>query len=401
MTLLRAESRPGRPRLLGVLVLAVGCAGAGSDDTTLPTSLPLMTLSEPTLTIGVLDGDEAYTFAAIESVVQISDGRLAVSDAGATRISIYSAEGEHERSWGSRGDGPEEFRSLARLYRHGADSLFASERFMDAVAVYDLEGELGRYVRAAELSGDSVFGLDAWLYGRFWVEGALTPETRAETRARLDRLPPPRSTPGYRWVLRARDGDLWIREPGSGASRHWTVLGSEGTPERIVEIPTAFRLTDVDGDHLLGVWTGEAGVHFVHRHRLVEVGESRPVPTWLGGSHDPPTGVEPLPEDELLPLLRGTIKGMASAQEMHYSQHYTYTTALDSLDEQMRLDLPDGMIVDFVTAGTRGWGAVFSHPGADRLCALAYGFDVPPGWTPGMVVCGEPGATPSTEAEGR
>jgi hypothetical protein len=30
---------------------------------------------------------------------------------------------------------------------------------------------------------------------------------------------------------------------------------------------------------------------------------------------------------------------------------------------------------------------VFTHPGLDRVCALAYGFNVPPGWLPGSVLC--------------
>jgi hypothetical protein len=87
--------------------------------------------------------------------------------------------------------------------------------------------------------------------------------------------------------------------------------------------------------------------------------------------------------------MRASIRGMAVAQEMHYSTSRTYTTAMDSLDFARPADLG----ISFTHAHTRGWAAVFTHPSVDRLCALAYGFGTPPGWAPGSVVCG-PATTP-------
>ncbi len=56
--------------------------------------------------------------------------------------------------------------------------------------------------------------------------------------------------------------------------------------------------------------------------------------------------------------------------------------------------------VDFVIANTRGWAAVFTHPGMDRVCALGYGYVVPPGWVPGMVICAPEAGSPATGGEG-
>ena len=85
-----------------------------------------------------------------------------------------------------------------------------------------------------------------------------------------------------------------------------------------------------------------------------------------------------------------------SAQEIHYSTEMSYTTEIAALDAFER---PEGIGIDFVIGDARGWAAVFTHPSLDRLCALAYGFNIPPGWMPGSVVCG-PVANAHTEGDG-
>jgi hypothetical protein len=84
---------------------------------------------------------------------------------------------------------------------------------------------------------------------------------------------------------------------------------------------------------------------------------------------------------------------MAGAQEMHYSEHYTYTTAIDSLTWER----PEEVDVHVIGANARGWTAVFTHPGLDRICGLAYGFDVPAGWSPGAVLCSPAPASSTTQ----
>jgi hypothetical protein len=81
--------------------------------------------------------------------------------------------------------------------------------------------------------------------------------------------------------------------------------------------------------------------------------------------------------------VRDAIKRMAVAQEIHYASHMTYTPEADSLDWER----PVGVEVTFVEGNARAWSAAFTHPAMDRVCALAYGFNVPAGWLPGMVVC--------------
>ena len=387
------------PMLSVWLLAATACASSEpGSDTSAPAELPLLTLSEPTLEIGLVDGDEAYLFGAIESVLRLADGRVAVSDAGTSKVSFYDSEGMFVGSFGGTGDGPGEFRSLSRLYAHGTDSLRALDRRTGLISSFDVNGEYGGQIDGYELSQDSTFTLDAWLYGRFWVDGALEASQRVRVKEALDRLPPPRLSPGYRAVRVARDGTLFVREPALSAdgTREWTAIDEAGDAVAVVRMPDRFEPMDIYAGEILGRWTGESGVDFARVYQVQETDEVRPAPSWLSGTESIVTMEVPPDPDELLQLMRGAIRQMASKQEMHYASNMTYTTRLDALE----FEQPEGLEVDFVIANARGWAAVFTHPGMDRVCALAYGSVVPPGWTPGSVICAPETRTAPNADEG-
>lgn len=374
----------------GFVLLLAGCPA--DDGSRQSSELPLVDLGEPVLEIGVLEGDDELVFGALESVVRLPDGSIAVSDGGATRISIFTSDGDFVRSWGREGDGPGEFRSLSRIYPLGTDSLMAAERFSGRLTVFDLEGEMGRLVPGSDITGDSLFTLDSWLSGRFWIEGALTRDARREVHSILDDLSVPPDRPGYRYGLATDDDALWIREPeADGGLRRWIRLAENG-PTVLIRTPRAFRPTHVRADEVLGVWSGESGVHFVRAYALTPTGETAPAPGWLATRPTAQTELpseqglteEELTEEELMAEIRSSIKNMASAQEIHYSSNMTYTTRVDSLEA---FEQPETIHVDFLRADARGWAGVFSHSSVDRICALAYGFGSPPGWMPGRVLC--------------
>jgi hypothetical protein len=375
---------------MALAALTAACSGTYGPDGTLPAELPLLALSEPSVEIGLLDGPDEYIFATIESVVRLADGTIAVSDAGAMHISLYDAGGTFLRRWGQRGDGPEEFRSLGRLYPHGSDSLMVSERYPARMTVFDLEGTFARRFPAIQLTQDTAFALDSWLYGRYWIDGALLPDARAQVRAALDRLPQPRLGPGYRAVFVDAERRLWIREPGAANdTARWTRTDHVGRPTAVVALPSALRPTHIEGDEVLGVWTGESDVHFVRAHRLIETEDTAPTPSWLLGEGEVESAAPP-DEEALTDLMRDAIKEMARAQEIHYASNGSYTSDIHSLE---RFEKPEDIGVDFAVGSARGWAAVFTHPAVDRVCGLAYGFDHPPGWTPGTIVCGPHAAT--------
>ena len=61
------------------------------------------------LRIGTAGGDPNYQFGQISGIAELSDGRLAVLDAQAQHLRIFSADGMHLRTIGRAGSGPGEF----------------------------------------------------------------------------------------------------------------------------------------------------------------------------------------------------------------------------------------------------------------------------------------------------
>jgi hypothetical protein len=374
--------------LLGAAL--VSCVGPADEVGVAPVPI-LDVASPPALEIGVVDGDSAFLFQSIVSTLSLPSGNIVVADAGGSELVMYGPTGAFVRRWGGRGEGPGEFRNLARLYPLGPDSLMALDSWTDRLSVFDTAGTFGRQLAVAEIAADTLFTMDVWLYGRFWVDGALGEARRAQVRRALDGLPPPRTGPGYRVVRVAPDGGLWIREPevdGEGR-RTWTVTDPSGTPHSLVRVPVRFDPLALDGRRLLGRWLGESDVHFVRGYDLVDSGRQAPPPAWMtAGKADSPT-IAP-DQEAFMDQIRTSFRDMARAQEIHYSTEMTYTARLDSLD----WDQPSEVNVDVVNAGPRGWVAVFTHPGLDRICGLGYGFTVPPGWAPGGVLCGPAAPTP-------
>jgi hypothetical protein len=150
----------------------------------------------------------------------------------------------------------------------------------------------------------------------------------------------------------------------------------------VIDLPAQLDPLEIEGSSVTGRWRGESDVHFVRSYALTTADEARLQPAWLT-STVAPSG-EPAPtEEEFMTSVRDAIKRMAMAQEIHYASHMTYTVETDSL----KWERPEGTEVHFAFANARGWTALFTHPALDRVCALAYGFDLPGGWLPGRVTC--------------
>ena len=375
----------------------LGCLLAGCSTPERPqgwNDLPELRLSdERTLEIGMVEGDENYLFQEITSVVRLASGNLVVADGGSSELALYAPDGSFVRRWGGQGEGPGEFRLLSRVYPLGPDSLIALDQWTARLSIFDTAGVFARQVALADHSSDPDFPMDVWLYRRYWIEGALGEAERAGVKAVLDGLPPPRSGPGYRVVRVALDGRLWIREPAlsPARTRAWTVIAPDGAPEAVIDIPIDFDLQTIRGNEVLGRWTGESDVHFVRVFRVGPTADVRAAPLWM--METPVEAVPGLDQETFMNAIRSAIRTLASAQEIHYARAGTYTARLDSLEWAR----PEGVVVDLAIAGSRGWGAVFTHPGLDRICSLFYGFTMPPGWTPGAIICGPSGPATTTE----
>ncbi len=86
--------------------------------------------SAPLLSIGVEEGEEPYQLHRVTDVLQLADGRIAVSNSGTQEIRVYDSTGRYLKSAGRKGSGPGEFAefSSATLYPV-ADSVLALDNF--------------------------------------------------------------------------------------------------------------------------------------------------------------------------------------------------------------------------------------------------------------------------------
>lgn len=98
--------------------------------------LPTFRLApEPTLRIGVVEGDERYMLSRLNWALVLSDGRLVVLNGGGLDVRFYDAAGRFLHAVGGPGEGPGEFRRFARAFGGPGDAVF----------VYD--GDLNRVTR--------------------------------------------------------------------------------------------------------------------------------------------------------------------------------------------------------------------------------------------------------------
>jgi hypothetical protein len=98
----------------------------------------------PVLSIGTLEGEDAYQLFRVTDATRLQDGRIAVVNGGSQELRIFDAAGVHVASWGREGEGPGEFTGLSRVERWTGDSVLASDFRQDRISVFDAGGTLGR-----------------------------------------------------------------------------------------------------------------------------------------------------------------------------------------------------------------------------------------------------------------
>ncbi len=83
---------------------------------------------EPTLSVGAAAGDEAYLLFRTWGAARLSDGRIAVANNGSPDLRVFGATGEHQRTFGARGEGPGEFDSPVLVGVLPGDTLVVVDR---------------------------------------------------------------------------------------------------------------------------------------------------------------------------------------------------------------------------------------------------------------------------------
>ncbi len=349
--------------------------------------VPLWTLPDaPLVEIGVVGGAEEYQLHRVADVLRLAGGDLLIADDGTLHLSRFSPTGEFRASSGGKGEGPGEFTSLSGLHRGPADSVLTLDGWARRISMLDPHGGFARIEREAPYSGDSLFTMDQWLYGGFWVSGALEPQQRQEVKNVLDRLPQPGGPIGFRRVLVSDDGHVWVREPESGhTSPTYTVVDSSAKAVAIVSIPERFEPLDVSLSEVVGRWRDANDVEYVRVYALQRSSERGELPSWLTDPVREPAVVKQRPADPLS-AVRPAVRALAIAQEMHYSTEFTYTSDLESLEWER----PEGIEAFVRQADDRGWIGIFWHADWDFVCGIGYGFTAPAGWPQGTPTCGPP-----------
>lgn len=352
---------------------------------------------DPSVSIGVAQGDEAHELDRVLAVVRMSDGRIAALNAGSSEVRFFSPEGEHLASVGGSGSGPGEYQAPRRLWRTPADSLVVFDARARRFSVLDGEGDLVA-TRPFERPADVAFPLDDWVHGHHWIESAIHPEDRGLIRDALDQMPPP--TPGgtVRFVLLTDSGHLWTTNgiPPVDSDTVWTVYDLDGEPVAGITIPAGFEVHEVGPDYLLGVARDEVGVESIELYgltgpegsiddRRTDLGTSAALGPGATGADTRPSGA--LPSKPAPPEVLTTLRMMSTAQEVEYARSLAYTTDLEVLD----VSVPDDLELALIQGGPGGWAVIADLQTSDLQCYLGVGQSnrrsIPLGYSSGAAVC--------------
>ena len=99
---------------------------------------------EPSLTIGVRAGDEAYMLYFPSSFFRFPDGRIVVANRGTEEVRVFDGLGTHLTTFGGEGDGPSEFVSLMDVAPLPGDSILAWDSRDYGISIFDADGNYGR-----------------------------------------------------------------------------------------------------------------------------------------------------------------------------------------------------------------------------------------------------------------
>jgi len=109
--------------------------------------------SEPSLSIGTVEGEDAYQFYGVAGVHKFKDGRIGMINSSSREVRVFAEDGSHLRSFGQRGAGPEEF-EMPALAGNVGDTLIVVDRAHHRITlVHPDEGFVGLARVSDEVGG--------------------------------------------------------------------------------------------------------------------------------------------------------------------------------------------------------------------------------------------------------
>lgn len=105
---------------------------------------PTWRVEGPIVDIGTAEGAGAEALFRVTGATRLSDGRVVVANAGSSELRWFDASGAPLMSAGGAGGGPGEFQRMGMLLRGEGDSLIVYDAGASRVSVFSPEGEYAR-----------------------------------------------------------------------------------------------------------------------------------------------------------------------------------------------------------------------------------------------------------------
>ena len=368
------------------LMAVVACGGDTPTTVTEPLypDLPKWQFAEePTLEIGVVEGDDDYQLFRAVSAARLSDQTIIVANTGTAQLRFFDHDGRFLRSVGRWGNGPGEFRWLQGVQVAEGDTVVAFDgRLRRSFFAPD-----GEFVRSDNIpyQRETDFPSSVWLYQNAWVDGVNPGDERIAVARAIDRLPPPGGAAPFWYVRVDREGSLWVSDgiETNGLRRHWTIHDTNGVAVARASLPESFEMLEMARTDVLGRWRDGFDVEFIRIYELdrsATRADGEPPPRSAPADASLELGVEGDPMRDL----RAMVRDIATAQERYFSDHVRYATHPSQLD----WDSPEGTWFSFVKMTRSGYWTVAGHVGAPRICGIVIG-ETPPGWIEGAAKCAQ------------
>ena len=218
---------------------------------------------EPEVVIGQVEGDEEYLLNQVPGVRTLSDGRIAVLDAGSYRVRVYDSTGRHLMDLGGEGDGPSEFR-WPQFLGVVADTLFVYEYVGGDLTWFSPDGQLLRTSSVFRQADGRATNVDmfGYLEDRFGFGVRLRTSRERQLVEGLNRQP----IGIWRFDLLTSDADsvfsapgyeMTVSFPGGSVTRHQLYLFGKtsllaASENRVYVAPTdAYSVKVFDRDGIL------------------------------------------------------------------------------------------------------------------------------------------------------
>lgn len=325
----------------------------------------------PVVAVGVREGAMVYEFAGISSVRRLAGGLVVVANGKPRELRLFDAKGKFLRRMGREGEGPGEFRGELHLLPAGGDSILVLDQGRLRRMLFGLDGKL--IVEYPPVPGGFVLASSVLSHRTFVRSNGLP--VNGCVRPVLDALPMS-GEPTLRDLFLDADGRSWVR-PFGGSK--WTVYGDNGKVVGTVQLPAGFELMQAGSDFIAGIGRLADDVEQAVVLRMVQPKPAGPRPACLQR-----TDAFPPPLTPQVALMKTTFRRAAVANEAARERFGHYVTTLDSL----RLDAPAGTVYRVLRATENGWAAALFDTKSSLVCIMAVGDATPPGWTDGVLRCG-------------